>query len=185
MARIEADRQFWDELEAANKELEPTGLYMTHRFTDEQVVLTSDWLEKIAPLQLQTGFSRLELFRPAGADLILAKMMRNDPQDVDDIRFLIAQEKISPTQLQQVFANARVPAVPEIIQTFQAMQPTVLALAGARSTRTADNDHRSCIRVGIGNDRTAAGSPPDRSTTARHRQASRRISPERLSPLEN
>lgn len=29
MARIEADRQFWDALEAANKELEPTGLYMT------------------------------------------------------------------------------------------------------------------------------------------------------------
>lgn len=42
MARIEADQQFWDALESANKELEPTGLYMTHLFTDDQVVLSAD-----------------------------------------------------------------------------------------------------------------------------------------------
>ena len=129
MARIEADRQFWDALEAANKELEPTGLYMTHLFTDEQVVLTVDWLQKIVAIRPKTAFRHLELFRPSGADLILTKMMRNDPQDVQDIRFLLAQEKIATAQLTQAFYDARVPPVPEIAQTFQAMQPAVLAMA--------------------------------------------------------
>lgn len=131
MARIEADRQFWDALEAANKELEPTGLYMTHLFTDEQVLLSADWLEKIVPVQATVAFGHIELFRPSGTDLILTKMMRNDPQDVQDIRFLLSQEKIAPAQLTQAFGGARVPPVPEIVQIFQTMQPIVLSMAAS------------------------------------------------------
>lgn len=85
-------------------------------------------------------FRHLELFRPAGADLVLTKMMRNDPQDLHDIRFLIAQENLTPAQLLPIFANARVPAVPEIIQTFQAMQPAVLTLAGTQGAGTRPRD---------------------------------------------
>lgn len=129
MARFEADRQFWDALEAANKELEPTGLYMTHLFTDEQVVLTTSWLQRIVPIQPDPVFRHLELFRPSGIDLILTKMMRNDPQDMHDIRFLLGQENITARQLAEAFASARVPSVPEIIQTFEAMQTVVLSIA--------------------------------------------------------
>ncbi len=129
MARIEADRQFWDALEATNKELEPTGLYMTHLFADEQVVLTADWFQKIVPVQSNVAFRHLELFRPSGTDLILTKMMRNDPQDVQDIRFLLAQEKITAAQLTRAFGDARVPSVPEIVHIFQGMQPIVLSMA--------------------------------------------------------
>ena len=129
MVRIETDRQFWDALEATNQELEPTGLYMTHLFTDEQVVLTADWFQHIVPIQSDITFRHLQLFRLSGIDLILTKMMRNDPQDVHDIRFLLGQENITARQLAEAFASARVPSVPEIIQTFEAMQTVVLSIA--------------------------------------------------------
>lgn len=132
MVRIETDRQFWDALEATNQELEPTGLYMTHLFTDEQVVLTTDWLQKIVVIRPKTAFCHLELFRLSGIDLILTKMMRNDPQDVQDIRFLLGQEKVTPAQLSQAFARARVPSVPEIAQTFQVMQPVVSSIVASQ-----------------------------------------------------
>ncbi len=133
MTRIEADRQFWDALEAANKELEPTGLYMTHLFTDEQVVLTTKWLQALVPIRPNIAYRNIELVRPSGIDLILTKMMRNDPQDLHDIRFLLGREKITAPRLVHAFAGARVPSVPEIVQTFQAMQPIVLSIAASHT----------------------------------------------------
>jgi hypothetical protein len=47
MAAIESDGQFWRALDLANRELEPDGLYMTHLFSDEQVILSPDWLQQI------------------------------------------------------------------------------------------------------------------------------------------
>jgi hypothetical protein len=46
MARIESDTQFWAAIALTNKTLEPSGLYLSHLFTDRQVALTPDWLEK-------------------------------------------------------------------------------------------------------------------------------------------
>ncbi len=129
LARIEADRQFWEALDATNRELEPSGLYMTHLFADTQVALTPDWWKRTMPLTTAAALRHLELFRPAAIDLILTKMMRNDPQDLDDIRFLLGRERITPPMLAQAFAAALVPSVPEIQQAFHAMQPAVLAAA--------------------------------------------------------
>lgn len=129
MAQIETDQQFWDALDATNKELEPTGLYMTHLFTDQQVILTPQWLGKIVPLSAPNNFRYVQLFRPAGIDLVLTKMMRNDPQDLADIRFLLAAENLTASELRLAFASAHVPAVPEIQRFFQDMQPAVLAAA--------------------------------------------------------
>lgn len=131
MTRIEADRQFWDALEATNRELESTGLYMTHLFTDEQVVLTTGWLQALVPIRSNSAFRHVELVRPSGIDLILTKMMRNDPQDLQDIRFLLGREKITAAHLVRAFADARVPSVEEISETFQSMQPIVLSIAGS------------------------------------------------------
>lgn len=127
MTRIETDQQFWDALEATNKELEPAGLYMTHLFTDEQVILTPDWLHNAVPLGPADTFRHLRLFRPAGIDFILTKMMRDDPQDHQDIRFLLAREKITARQLAEAFASARVPDIPELLVVFQRMQPAVMS----------------------------------------------------------
>ncbi len=127
MAAIEADLQFWQALERCNRELEPRGLYMTHLFPDDQVILTPDWLDRIVPLP--TGpWRHLRLYRPSTVDLILTKMMREDPQDLADIGWLVRQESLSAAKVQASWAVARVPPIEEIRAAFLANQPRVLRL---------------------------------------------------------
>ncbi len=128
MAAIEADTQMWQALDKTNAVLESQGLYITHLFTDEQVVLTRDWLENIVSIPLP-ALERLRVFRPSTLDLILTKMMRDDPQDEDDIEFLLRREKIGPAVLADAFARARSPDLPEIRDTFLKLQSRVLKLA--------------------------------------------------------
>jgi hypothetical protein len=69
MARIESDTQFWAAIALTNKTLDPSGLYLSHLFTDRQVALTPDWLRKIVAVASE-GFRHLQLFRPSVTDLI-------------------------------------------------------------------------------------------------------------------
>ena len=125
MTAIEADEQFWQALDRANRELEPSGLYMTHLFVDEQVILSPDWLGGIVPLSV-SGLERLRAFRPSVLDLVLTKMMRRDPQDLADIKFLLRQESFTEAQIKEAFARALCPDIDEIRNSFVAMQPSVL-----------------------------------------------------------
>jgi hypothetical protein len=124
---VEADDGFWLALEQANSELEPSGLYMTHLFTDSQVILTPDWLDYLVPLPL-TGLRQLRLFRPRVLDLVLTKMMRVDPLDLADIRFLLQQETLDVSELRNAFAAARIPAIEEIQEAFLHNQTSVLSM---------------------------------------------------------
>jgi hypothetical protein len=128
MAAIEADGQFWQALDATNRELESQGLYMTHLFPDDQVILSPDWLTRIVGLPLR-DFRRLQVFRPSTVDLILTKMMRQDPQDLADIAFLLRHEPMGTEALREAFARARVPDLEEIRAAFIANHARVLALA--------------------------------------------------------
>jgi hypothetical protein len=128
MARIELDSQFWKAIDLTNKKLQPLGLYISHLFTDRQVVLTSGWLEKIVPLS-SIGYRCLRLYRPSSVDLILTKMMRNDKEDIEDIRFIIGHDKIEMAQLDIAFAEAKRTEVAEIQDIFLKMQPTVRAIS--------------------------------------------------------
>jgi hypothetical protein len=117
MAAIEADQQFWDAIEAANRELEPGGLYLTHLFGDSQVILSAGWLGRLLSIPL-SGLRHLRLWRPSTQDLILTKMMRVDPQDREDLRFLLGQEPMDPGGLARLMAAARVPDIAEIREAF-------------------------------------------------------------------
>ena len=134
MAVIERDDQFWQALDKTNAALEPAGLYITHLFSDEQVIVRPEWLENIVPMSVQS-FRYLRPFRPATIDLILTKMMRDDPQDSEDIEFLLRQENIAPAIVSQAFAVARCPDLPEIREVFLKLQPRVLKLAGEVARR--------------------------------------------------
>ena len=101
--------------------------YLTHLFRELEVILTPDWLKGRVHIPLE--LDRLTVFRPAPLDLILTKMARGDENDLDDIRFLLGQECLTPEQLRAAFSRARVPDVLEIHELFQAAQPKVLALA--------------------------------------------------------
>lgn len=125
MTAIEADEQFWQALDRANRELEPSGLYMTHLFLDEQVILSPDWLGGIVPLSV-SGLERLRAYRPSVLDLVLTKMMRRDPQDLADIKFLLRQDSFTEAQIKEAFARALCPDIDEIRNSFVAMQPNVL-----------------------------------------------------------
>ena len=75
------------------------------------------------------------MFRPSTLDLVLTKMMRGDENDLADIRFLLAQERLTPDELQAAFTRARVPDVPEICELFEAAQPKVLEIARAMQSQ--------------------------------------------------
>lgn len=118
MSSIEADDQFWTAIEKTNDQLASTGLYITHLFTDSQVILSPDWLDHLEPITLP-GLKHLQLFRPAIHDLILTKMMRVDPEDRSDIEFLLSPSAPDPSTLERLFASANVPDIPEIADAFR------------------------------------------------------------------
>ena len=113
MSEIEADAQFWKAVKQTNKSLDTSGLYLTHLFTDKQVALTPTWLENIVALS-SGEYRHLKLFRPSSVDLILTKMMRGDREDMEDIRFILSQEKIAPSVLDDAFLKAKPLEIPEL-----------------------------------------------------------------------
>jgi hypothetical protein len=124
---------FWLAQQATNAELANDGLYVTHLFRESEVIIRPDWhahrVSIVLPLR------KLAVYRPAVIDLILTKMARGDEQDIEDIRFLLVQEPLRPSDLQVVFGRARVPDVEEIRQLFLAAQSKVLNVAGELADR--------------------------------------------------
>jgi hypothetical protein len=112
LAVIEANDDFWRAQDLTNRELEATGLYFTHLFVDRQVILRPNWLENRCGIRFP-GFRHLRLYRPATLDLVLTKMMRNDPQDREDIGFLMRQADYDALQMRQALDAAVIPDVPE------------------------------------------------------------------------
>lgn len=119
MSSIDEDDSFWNAIEETNRELEPGGLYLTHLFSDSQVILRANWLEKIVGIHME-NVRFLVLFRPAIEDLILTKMMRIDPQDREDLDFLLSRADLESTDIKHLALQAHVPEIPEIRDAFEA-----------------------------------------------------------------
>lgn len=115
---IELNDDFWSAVESTNSKLEPSGLYLTHLFTEDQVILSENWLDDIASIPFRSR--HLNLFRPSTNDLILTKMMRVDPQDRSDITFLLQQDDADLVSLRQMVDRAIIPDIPELHEAFQA-----------------------------------------------------------------
>lgn len=122
------DANFWDAQEAANRELEKEGLYITHLFEADQVFLRREWEQhRVSVTRPATRW--LRLFRPATLDLILTKMMRgDDPQDLADIAFLVRHDRITLAQIENAFIEAMVPDVEELRDAFERAKPKVREL---------------------------------------------------------
>jgi hypothetical protein len=94
-------------------------------FTEEQVFLRPDWADHIVPV-LRPSTCHLKLFRPHTIDLILTKMMRgDDPQDMEDIDFLVRHDGITREQMEPAFATVRMPDVVELHDAFARALPVV------------------------------------------------------------
>lgn len=124
------DADFWLAQQATNAELRKRGLYITHLFSELDIILQPDWILRRVLLHLP--LRNLQTFRPATVDLVLTKMARGDGQDLSDIQFLLHREPLSQEALRTAFARARVPDVPEILELFLAAQSKVLVLAEKR-----------------------------------------------------
>ena len=132
LERLRADLQFWDARDATNAELSERGLYITHLFTEADVFLLPDWLDRRIPIA--GSFTHLQLFRPATIDLVLTKMMRGaDPEDLSDIEFLLQKEPVTEAHLRAAFERARLPEIQELHDAFRSAQPKVLELVRAQS----------------------------------------------------
>lgn len=127
---LEANDDFWAAQERVNASLGDAGLYFTYLFVENQVVLTPDWLESCLPISI-SGLHHLRVFRPSTVDLILTKMMRIDPQDREDLLFLLHQPDVTASQIIAALDRAIVPPVPEIEEVFTANRAWLLPqLAG-------------------------------------------------------
>ena len=131
---LRADANFWDAQEAANRELEKDGLFITHLFEADQLFLRRDWEQYLAPIQ-RPALRWLRLFRPATLDLILTKMMRgDDAQDMQDVAFLVAQDRITPEQIEAALAEAVIPDLEELREAFERAKPRVRELVRKTAT---------------------------------------------------
>ena len=130
LAEWQANAPWWTALQAANDELAVEGLYLTHLFDEEQIILRTDWRAQAVDVpNREMRFLRLR--RPATIDLILTKMMRGpDPDDMRDVRFYLEREPtITAGELRTAFTAATGPDIPEIWQLFETAKPIVLTIA--------------------------------------------------------
>ncbi len=108
---------FWQAVDAVNRQFANEELYITHLFEESQVVLQPDWRENRRPLP--GDWPQLRLYRLGDLDLFLSKLMRDDPLDLADARFIVERARLSPDQISRAIQSANVPDIPEIRENFQ------------------------------------------------------------------
>jgi len=111
---LDRSTNFWDALEQLNDDLGEDGLYMTHLFEEDQVILRPNWRDERAEIQLD--LKRLRLYRLGNVDLLLSKLMRDDPVDFADVQFIVREARLSEDDIRQALARARVPDDPDITE---------------------------------------------------------------------
>lgn len=115
---------FWDALEQVNDELRGHELYMSHLFEEDQVILTPEWRTSRSPLS--GAWQHLDLYRLGNIDLLLSKLMRHDPIDRHDARFIAQAANLTSEVVQAAIKRARVPDVPEIREEFEICSADIL-----------------------------------------------------------
>jgi hypothetical protein len=119
---------FWEAVEAVNRELAERDLYVSHFFTEAQVILRPCWREQRVPIA--GDWRQLRLFRLSDADLLLSKLMRDDPLDHADARFICAAAGLARAEVERAIEEARVPDSAEVREDFAKAAHRLLAALG-------------------------------------------------------
>jgi hypothetical protein len=125
---LAAATTFWEVIDGLNGELADQGLYISHFFTEDQVILLPEWRRN--RVRIPGSWIHLDLYRLGDADLLLSKLMRDDPIDRVDADFIFQRSGLSRSQVQQILARARVPDVTEIREAFEQSSKRLLAQIG-------------------------------------------------------
>lgn len=119
---------FWEAIEAVNAELADQELYISHFFQEDQVVLTPEW--RAQRCSIAGGWRNLSLYRLGNGDLLLSKLMRDDPIDHADARFVVSRAGFSAHDVRRLLERARVPDLPEIAEHFERASRRLLDALG-------------------------------------------------------
>jgi hypothetical protein len=120
---------FWQAVEEVNRELAGDDLYISHFFVEDQVALTPEWIANRR--RIDGPWQRIEIYRLGDCDLLLSKLMRDDPLDQADALFIARAAGLSMKDIQTLLARARVPDVAEIREQFaKASERFLLAARG-------------------------------------------------------
>jgi KTSC domain len=107
---------FWEAIEEVNRAFRDQELYVSHLFEENQVVLTSEWRNQ--RVQINGPWKKLTVYRLGDIDLFLSKLMRNDPQDIADAKFVVDGARWDQDTIARIISLARVPEIPEIREQF-------------------------------------------------------------------
>ncbi len=102
-------RDFGFALEAANRDLEGTGLYLSHIWGPEQEILTPGWRAGCRAVALP-GARHLVVTALGPLDLLVSKLCRADAPDLQDISWLVEAERLTPDEVRGAMRRATVPA---------------------------------------------------------------------------
>jgi hypothetical protein len=125
------DSNFWDALDAVNSALAAEGFYMSHLFVEDQVILTPEWRDNRK--QVENEWRNLDRHRLGDEDLLLSKLMRDDPQDRQDALFIVGRRGWGIEALERLFTRARVPEIAELEEQFEIASRKLIA--ASRSER--------------------------------------------------
>jgi hypothetical protein len=107
---------FWEAIESVNEELAERDLYISHFFTEDQVILRPDWHK--ARIPINRTWPHLDLHRLGNVDLLLSKLMRDDPIDRSYALFIVHASGLSRADIERAINEARIPDVEEIHEQF-------------------------------------------------------------------
>jgi len=79
-------------------------------------VLRPDWRTHRVPIHGPWG--ELSLYRLGDLDLFLSKLMRDDPVDQTDARFIVERACLSQNQIREAIRSARVPDDADVREQF-------------------------------------------------------------------
>lgn len=111
-----ATTNFWEAVDAVNAELSDQGLYISHFFEEDQVILRSDWRAHLK--KIEGPWNKIDLYRLGDLDLLLSKLMRDDPIDLQDALFIQSSSGLELDMVRHAVRLARIPPIPEIEEQF-------------------------------------------------------------------
>jgi hypothetical protein len=85
-------------------------------FEEDQVVLRPNW--KQSRTKLDGNWKHLSLYRLGDLDLLLSKLMRDDPLDLADAHFIVERAQLSEEAIRTALSAARVPDIAELREQF-------------------------------------------------------------------
>ena len=107
---------FWEAVQQVNRDFRDQELYISHLFEEDQVILTSEWKDQ--RIRIDGLWQNLNVYRLGDVDLFLSKLMRDDPQDIADAKFVVKQAGWDQNTIAHIIKLARVPDISDIREQF-------------------------------------------------------------------